>query len=99
MKKIFIVAITLLALNSCNDSTGALETKKQVETQRIICKETTVAGGYGYQIIEVDSIEYLTTLHGGIYPLIKKWFFKWRYFSYRKIKNGPLAQLDRETVF
>ena len=72
MKKIFIVAITLLALNSCDKSTGALETKKQVETQRIICKETTVAGGYGYQIIEVDSIEYLTTLHGGIYPLIKK---------------------------
>ena len=71
MKKIFIVAITLLALNSCNESTGALEPVKLKNTQRIICKEYTTIEGISYHIIEVDSIEYLTSYRGGICPLIK----------------------------
>ena len=71
MKKYIIIAITLLALYSCNTSTGPLDTKKQIETQRIVAKECTIVQGYCFLIIEIDSVEYIAGGNGGIYPLVK----------------------------
>ena len=77
MKRILLLSLTLLAITivfgSCGspvESNGiAPETKR-----RIILKESATGLGaeQRYNIIEVDSIEYLTTPEGGICPLVKQ---------------------------
>jgi hypothetical protein len=42
------------------------------DKNRIIGKEDAIYGGVGYQIIEVDSVEYISVGSGGICPLVKK---------------------------
>jgi hypothetical protein len=68
MKKITIIAIALISLSSC--STAPLD-KSFENSHRIIGKEYHVVEGYGYQIIEVDGVEYIAMTGGGICPLVK----------------------------
>lgn len=68
---LFAVGIVSIAIEELPDNlqtNSGVVTKK---TQRIIGKESTVYKGVGYQIIEVDGIEYLSCSSGGICPLVK----------------------------
>jgi len=58
-------------ISSCTDY--VVETnEKYKNTERIVGKGTYVYNGREYQIIEVDSVEYLSNYGGGIFPLVKK---------------------------
>ena len=68
MKKITLLAIALISLASC--STTPIDPKAET-SHRIIGKEHNVYEGIGYQIIEVDGVEYLNADHGGMCVLVK----------------------------
>jgi hypothetical protein len=70
MKYILIFALFLFV--SCADNTTTTIKREQEANQRIYGKEYTIYKGTGYQIIEVDGVEYITTTRGGICPLVKK---------------------------
>lgn len=71
MKKNLILLALSTLLFSCADNATTTTKRIGEPQQRIIGKEYTVYNGYGYQIIEIDSVEYLTTTGGGICPLLK----------------------------
>lgn len=66
-----LYSIVATVVISCAD--GSTETTKREgeELQRIIGKEYTVYGGRGYQILEVDGVEYIANTNGGICLLVK----------------------------
>lgn len=70
MKTFSAITLTLL-FTSCLD--GKIETTRNIPqpTKRIIGKGYIEYEGTGYQIIEIDSIEYIVSTSGGIFPLIK----------------------------
>ena len=69
-KEIFCLFLLVSILFSCkNESTSKPRNEKK---HRIIGKEYTGYKGTGYQIIEVDGVEYITTTSGGICPLVKQ---------------------------
>jgi hypothetical protein len=66
-----ILMLAAVCLSSCSDY--VVETnEKDKNTKRIIGKGTCLYNGREYQIIEVDSVEYLSNYNGGICPLVKK---------------------------
>lgn len=69
MKNIWIF-ILLLVLTSCQMRKSEKDTKT-IQTNRIIIKEKIFHEGVAFYIIEVDSVEYITSYKGGIYPLVK----------------------------
>jgi hypothetical protein len=68
MKKLILFA-TAIILSSCD--TVVVDPKSEI-SHRIVGKEHNVYGGHGYQIIEVDGVEYIAVSEGGICPLVKK---------------------------
>lgn len=68
MKKIILIAIVFIIFISGCD-TAQVDKNSEV-SHRIIGKEYNVYDGTGYQIIEVDGVEYLSKTSGGICPLV-----------------------------
>jgi hypothetical protein len=66
MKTIITILITFLMIG-CGDKTSS-EKKELSRNSRIHYKEDIYMGGSLY-IVEVDSVEYLVNLHGGIIRL------------------------------
>lgn len=71
MKKIIKTAILSVIFYSCADGITKTTKRDGEAKQRIIGKEYTVYEHHGYQIIEVDGIEYISSYSGGICPLKK----------------------------
>ena len=72
--KTAIVLITVLLaiiLVSCADNSTTTTKAIGELKQRIIGKEYTEYNGVGYQIIEIDSVEYLSNTIGGVCRLSK----------------------------
>lgn len=61
MKKILLLSLIVLTLFSCN--TVPVDTKAET-SHRIVGKEHNVYGGYGYLIIEIDGVEYVSASSG-----------------------------------
>lgn len=73
MKTKLLSLFIIVVLSSCADNGQDKSIKRPGENSvRIIGKEYTVYKGYGYQIIEIDGQEYVSTSAGGICPLVKK---------------------------
>lgn len=68
---ILIVALLSIILCSCVDGTTQTTKKVGEAKQRIIGKEYTMYQSIGYQIIEIDGVEYVCMDGGGICPLVK----------------------------
>lgn len=68
MKSILFV-LALIFLSSCDSLIH--EKNEEVLTRRIKLVEYTATKGLGHCIVEVDSIEYLSSTNGGVTPLIK----------------------------
>lgn len=71
MKKLIPLLVAVLLI-SCADNTTTTTKQPYELKQRIVGKEYTVYKGVGYQIIEIDSIEYISSTYGGVYPITKK---------------------------
>lgn len=69
MKKNLILLAFSTLLFSCAQNTTT--TTKLIGEPRIIGKEYTSYEAYAYQIIEIDSVEYVANANGGICPLVK----------------------------
>jgi hypothetical protein len=81
MKKLKFTIHTTIALStmlvfvflvSCADNSTTTTKYPNELKQRIVGKEHTVYNGVGYQIIEIDSVEYLSNTTGGLCQLQKK---------------------------
>lgn len=71
MKRLIFLTLATILLTGCAEN-GVKTTKNPGEPQcRIRGKEHTVYSGYGYQIIEIDGVEYVAPSTGGICPLVK----------------------------
>ena len=68
----YLLIFVLFLFVSCADNITYTIKGELEANQRIYGKEYTIYKGRGYQIIEVDGIEYITNTTGGIYPLVKK---------------------------
>lgn len=69
MKKLLILIAGILLFSSCVEKRPT--TLDETTKSRIKLKEYKVINGYGYAIIEVDSVEYLTQGRGGFIKLSK----------------------------
>jgi hypothetical protein len=67
----FALYILLVAvITSCADGNTTTTKREGEAQQRIVGKEYTVYDGRGYQIIEIDGVEYVSASSGGICPLV-----------------------------
>lgn len=72
MKSIKLIAIfAVLLLSGCNGNSENEETIAENPEYRIKFKDSRHIDGIYYAIIEVDSVEYLTTFSGGIIRITK----------------------------
>ncbi len=68
---IFLFSCTDSARSGLGISVSDNRPSKNELKPRIVGKEYTVYNGVGYQIIEIDNIEYLSITSGGVIPLKK----------------------------
>ena len=58
--------------NSSSNNVPKYDTIPKKDDRRIKIKEMASIDGTPYRIIEIDSVEYIVSYHGGICPLVKK---------------------------
>lgn len=74
LKLMIIVSLStysIISLVNVFDKLPQKATQQTQPTSRITLKETKEIGGYYYSIIQIDSVEYLTSYHGGIIRITK----------------------------